>query len=180
MRTIAALRYAFAGWKLILRNKREGLEQFQLSAAGLFTAIVLFYAVVFLVVMLASMQMGVPTPESFIEIFFIQTIWLAALLIGVWSTRFAVSGPIWRPDIYVPGVYALIFYLFVGTVVTMISPALMPILWLGLAYMLYALGRVGAGFQRGVSAAFAILTVVLLVGVPQTLYMLAASTLSAV
>jgi hypothetical protein len=180
MKILQALRHAFSGWQLLLRNKREGLEHFQLSAAGLITAIVLFYAVVFLVVMLASMQMGVPTPESFIEIFFIQSIWLAALLIGVWSTRFAVPGPIWRPDIFVPGIYALIFYLIAGTVATMISPALMPILWLGLAYMFYALGRVGAGFKRGVSAAFAILTVVLLVGVPQTLYMLAASTLSAV
>ena len=53
---------------------------------------------------------------------------------------------------------------------------LLPLLWLGLLYMFYRLGRAASGWTIGVSAAFAVLTVLLLVGTPIALYIMPAPT----
>ena len=101
-------------------------------------------------------------------------LWLAALLIGIFGTRFAVRDHAPALPLLVPGVYALIFYLILGALVSLAIGFLLPLLWLGLVYMLYRLGRMAGGWTIGVSAAFAVLTVLLLVGTPIALYIMPA------
>lgn len=164
---------AFSGWLMILRGESGWQDHFRLTAPGLATALILFYVFAFLAVVLASLQMGVPTLEGFLDIMLVQSLWLVALLIGLYGTRFAVRSSGSLLPVLIPGIYALIAYLVLGSLLSLVLGALLPLLWLGLAFLFYRLGRMAGGWTIGVSAAFALLTVLLLVGLPMTLYMLA-------
>lgn len=179
MKIVAALREAFSGWLKIIRNAPDGLQHFRLTMPGLATALVLFYLFAFLAVVVASLQFGVPTLWGFVEIMAMQSLWLVALLAGIHGTRFAVRGTGSVLSLFIPGIYALIAYLILGTLLSLGLFVLTPLLWFGLLFMFYRLGRIAGGWTRGVSAAFAALTVVLLVGLPMTLYMLATAPLPA-
>lgn len=174
MKIIQALRQAVYGWIMILRNEPSWEQRFRLTFAGLVTALALFYLFAFLAVVLASLDVGVPTLMGLVGIMLYQSLWLAALLIGIFGTRFAVrdQGPVL--PLLVPGVYALVFYLILGALVSLAIGFLLPLLWLGLVYMLFRLGRMARGWTIGVSAAFAVLTVLLLVGTPIALYIMPA------
>lgn len=176
MNIIKALRQSIYGWIMILRGEAGWAERFRFTPSGLVTALVLFYLFAFLAVVLASLDVGVPTLQGFGDIMVIQSLWLVALVVGLVGTRFAVrdQGPVL--PVLVPGVYALVYYLVLGALVSLAIGFLLPLLWLGLVYMLYRLGRLGGGWTVGVSAAFAALTVLLLVGTPIALYMLTAPT----
>lgn len=174
MKIIQALRQAVYGWIMILRNEAGWEQRFRLTGPGLATALVLFYLFAFLAVVLASLDVGVPTLMGLVGIMLYQSLWLAALLIGIFGTRFAVRDHAPALPLLVPGVYALIFYLILGALVSLAIGFLLPLLWLGLVYMLYRLGRMAGGWTIGVSAAFAVLTVLLLVGTPIALYIMPA------
>lgn len=167
------LQAAFRGWLMILRGEPGWQDHFRLNAPGLVTAIVLFYVFAFLAVVLASLQVGVPTLGGFLDIMVVQSLWLVALLIGVFGTRLALKDKESALPLLVPGIYAIIAYLVLGSLISLILGILLPLLWLGLLFMLYQLARAARRWTTGVSAAFALLTVVLLVGLPMTLYMLA-------
>jgi hypothetical protein len=179
MKLWANLRDAWDGWLKILRSEAGWEAHFRLSTAGLVSALVLFYLFAFFAVMLASLQVGVPTLVGFINTMLVQSLWILALLAGILGTRYAVRTRTPVLLLLVPSLFALIAYLVLGTLVALVAGAALPILWLGLAYMLFRLGRVGGGWTLGVSAAFAVLTIVLLVGLPLTLYMLTAAAVSA-
>jgi len=179
MKFFGTLKEAAAGWVKILRGAAGWEEHFRLSAAGLVTALALFYFFAFLAVVLASMQVGVPTLQGFLDIMAVQTFWLVALVIGVYGTRFAVRSDAGVLRLFVPGIYGLIGYLILGSLISLIFGPLLPLLWLGLVFLFFRLGRVAGNWTNGVSLAFAILTVVLLVGVPISLYMLISPTLPA-
>lgn len=174
MKIVNALRQSVYGWIMILRNEALWRERFRFTSAGLVTALVLFYLFAFLAVVLASLDVGVPTLTGLFGIMLYQSLWLAALLMGIYGTRFVlrVEGP--ALPILVPGIYALTYYLVVGALISLAIGFLLPLLWLGLLYMLFRLGRMAGGWTIGVSAAFAVLTVLLLVGTPIALYMLTA------
>lgn len=174
MTIFKALRQAVYGWIMILRNQAGWEQRFRLTGAGLTTVLVLFYLFAFLAVVLASLEVGVPTLIGLFSIMLYQSLWLAALLIGIFGTRFAVRDQRSPLPLLVPGVYALTFYLILGALVSLALPFLLPLLWLGLVYMLFRLGRAAGGWTIGVSAAFAVLTVLLLVGTPMALYIMPA------
>lgn len=179
MKLWLTLRDAVLGWIGIVRGEADWAGHFRLTAPGLVSALGLFYIFAFLAVVLASLQVGVPTLQGFLDIILLQSLWLVALLIGLFGTRFAVQdkGPIL--PVLVPAIYALIIYLVAGTLLSLILGLLLPLLWLGLAYMLFRLGRIAGLWTVGVSAAYAVLTVLLLVGLPMTLYMLSAQAVPA-
>lgn len=174
MNLIQALRQALYGWIMILRNEAGWQARFRLTWPGLATALVLFYLFTFLALVLGSLDFGVPTLSEAAGVMAYQSIWLAALVIGLFGTRFAVrdTGPVLQ--VLVPGIYALIFYLILGALLSLVAGFLLPLLWIGLVYLLFRLGRMAGGWTIGVAAAFAVLSVALLVGTPIALYMLTA------
>ncbi|WIY53336.1 hypothetical protein O9Z70_02020 [Devosia sp. YIM 151766] len=179
MKSWQNLQQAVVGWRMILRGEAGWQEQFRLTAPGLAMALVLFYVFAFLAVLLASFEVGVPTLGGFVEIMLIQSLWLIALLIGIFGARFVMRGGNALLPVLIPGIYAMIAYLILGSLLSLILGILLPLLWAALAFLLYRLGRVAADWNPAGSATFALLTVVLLVGMPMTLYMLATSFLPA-
>ena len=174
MNILKALQQAFYGWIMIVRGEAGWQERFRLSGPGLATALVLFYLFAFLAVVLGSLNFGVPTFEALLVFMLFQSLWLASLLIGLQVTRAAVRDREPLLPLLVPGVYALTFYLILGALVSLAIGFLLPLLWLGLIFMLFRLGRTAGHWSIGVSAAFAVLTVLLLVGTPIALYMMPA------
>jgi hypothetical protein len=172
MKLVATLRDAINGWVAILRDQPDWANHFRLSAAGLATAVVLFYLFAFLAIVIGSMAFGVPTPAGLVAAMLGQSLFLVALVVAVFATRSMLRDREPVPTLLVPGVYALVAYLALGTLITLLFAPLLPLLWLAMAWLLYRLGRVAAGWPLGVAAAFGILSVVLLVGIPATLYML--------
>lgn len=174
MKIFNALRQAVYGWIMILRNEAGWQERFRLTWPGLATGLILFYLFAFLAVVVGALDFGVPTPAELLGVMAYQSIWIVALLAGLFGTRFAVrdKGPVL--PVLVPGLYALVFYLILGALLSLAVGFLLPLLWIGLLYMLFRLGRAGGGWTIGVSAAFAVLSVALLVGTPLALYMLTA------
>ncbi|MBO9589396.1 hypothetical protein [Devosia sp.] len=171
MKTFAALKEALAGWIAIIRGEADWQRHFTISAAGLTTALVLFLFFSLLSIALATADVGIPNFFGLLIALLVQSLSILALLIGIFVTRRMVPGDARVLDLLVPGIYALIAYLVVGTILSLIAGPVLILLWIGLAFLLFHLGwRVG-GWNIGVAAAFAVLTMVLLVGMPVTLYM---------
>lgn len=174
MTILNALRQAVYGWIMILRGEAGWQDRFRFTGAGFVTALVLFYLFAFLAMVLGSLGYGVPTFQEFVATLVLQSLFLVALLLGLFGTRFAIrdKGPVL--PVLVPGTYALVFYLIMGALVSLTLGPLVPLLWLALVFFLFHLGRVAGGWTIGVSAAFAVLTVLLLVGTPIALYIMPA------
>lgn len=174
MTIFSALRQSIYGWMMILRGEAGWAEHFRLTLPGAATALVLFYLFAFLAVVLGSLNYGVPTPGGLVATLALQSLFLLALVIGTFGTRYAVRdrGPVL--PVLVPGLYALVFYVVLGALLSLTIAFLLPLLWLGLVYMLFRLGRMAGGWTIGVSAAFALLTVLLLAGTPIALYIMPA------
>ncbi|ODT71950.1 MAG: hypothetical protein ABS75_05580 [Pelagibacterium sp. SCN 63-23] len=167
------LQQAFVGWMMILRGEAGWESRFRLTMPGLATALVMFYVFACLAIVLASFRVGVPTLGGFLDVMVVQSLWLVALLLGIFVTRNFLKDKGSPLPLLIPAIYALIAYLVLGALVSMTIGILLPLLWIGLAFMFFRLARIASAWTIGVSAAFAALTLVLLVGLPMTLYMLA-------
>jgi hypothetical protein len=172
MKIFGTIREAIAGWVAIVRGDAGWSRHFTLSAAGLVTALVLFFFFALLSIALASANVGLPDVIGLVIALLVQSISILALIAGIILTRRAVPTPASMTEILVPGIYALTAYLIAGTLLSFIAGPALIALWAGLAFLLLCLGRRVGGWNIGVAAAFAVLTMVLLVGLPVTLYML--------
>lgn len=171
MKIWAALTASLAGWLAIIRGEADWQKHFALSSAGLATALVLFLFFALLSIALASANVGMPSLLGLIIAVLVQSLSILALLIGIQITRRMVPGETRLMTLLVPGLYALIAYLVLGTILSLLAGPVLVLLWAGLAFLLFCLGWRAGGWNIGVSAAFAVLTMVLLVGMPVTLYM---------
>lgn len=171
MKIFAALKEALAGWIAMIRGEADWIRHFAISAAGLTTSLVLFLFFALLSIALATADVGIPSFFGLVIALLVQSLSIVALLLGIHVTKRMVPSDGRMMDLLVPGIYALIAYLIVGTVLSLIAGPVLILLWVGLAFLLFQLGWRAGGWNIGVSAAFAVLTMVLLVGMPVTLYM---------
>ena len=167
-----SLSNAFAGWLLILRSDPSWREQFRLTWPGLFTSLVIFLFMAFLAIAMASTYQGMPGGFAILDALLAQCLWIAAVLIAVRLTAFAIKSDVATLDLLIPAIYLLVFYLAVGSVLNLAAPLAVLLLTLLLLWPFYQLGRVVAGWPAANAAIFAVMTLVLLVGMPQALYML--------
>ncbi|KKB76657.1 hypothetical protein VW35_18020 [Devosia soli] len=172
MKIFAALRNAITGWVGLVRGDTDWRRFFAISSAGLTTALVLFLFFALLSIALASANVGMPSLFGLVIAVLVQSLSILALLAAIFATRRAVPTSASLFEMLVPGIYALIAYLILGTILSLIAGPVLVALWIGLAVLLFFLGRRAAEWNIGVSAAFSVLTMVLLVGLPVTLYML--------
>ncbi len=172
MKLWAALRDAGLGWIDIVRGREGWQARFGFSLGALAKALVIFFLFAFLAIAIGSTQGGMPSLPGLVANLLVQALGLVALLIGIVVTKLAVKSDAPLMELLVPGVYGLVFYLVAGSILAAISIETLAIVLLGLVFLLYSLGRAAGAWSIGVALAFAVLTVVLLVGMPLTLYML--------
>lgn len=173
MKTWAALSGAVRGWVQIVRGDAGWREHFTISAPGLVTALLIFFFFAFLAIALSSTAVGMPGSFGIIMALVVQGLLLVALLLAILIVGKLRKAPQPVLDLMVPGTYVLTGYLILGSLADLVGDIALFVIWAGLGYLLYRLAEVATAWNRGVSAAFAVLTIVLLVGLPATLYMLA-------
>lgn len=177
MKLWGAISAAIAGWMMILRGDAQWRDQFSLNAPGLVTALVIFFCCAFIAIAVASLASTMPDIFGVMDLLLVHGIWILSLLAAIQITARTVSGPSETLALLVPGIYLLVGYLLAGTVLNLFLPPLLALFTLALLYPLYRLARAASTWNRGVSGAFAAATVLLLVAVPQALYMLSNAAL---
>ncbi len=172
MKIWAALRNAVIGWVMLLRGEEGWRERFTFTPAGLATALIIFVFTTFLAVALTSMSIGMPSLAGVIAAMFVLALPLTSLIVVLIGTRMTLKSTGPALDVMVPATYALTAFLLAEGILAMLGGPVVMLAWLGLAYMLFQLARVAAGWTIAISAGFAVLTVVLLVAMRLALYML--------
>ena len=163
---------AVSGWTLIARNEPGWRERFTISAAGLVTALCIFVFMAFLAVAFTSMSIGMPSAVGVAAAMFVLALPITALVVTLLGTRIVLKSEEPMLPVLVPGVYALTAFLLAEGFLAMIGGPVVMLAWLGLGYLLFRLARVATSWNVGIAAAFAVLTVVLLVAMRLALYML--------
>lgn len=178
MRILRAISGALAGWRAILLGEADWARHFLMTGAGLATALVLYFLVAFLVLLAGAGGSVLSVANAATGLLFFS-LYVGALAVSVYATKAMVG---WRRpvlDLLVPGIYAMIAFLIAGTLVAPLGPAVGLIVLFAMALLIFRLGQIAGGWSIGISAAFAVLTAVLLVAIPVTLYMLARSPTAA-
>lgn len=178
MNILRALSGAVLGWRAILGGRPDWTQYFASTGPGFATALVLYLLVAFLI-LLAGSGAAALDPVNVAMGFFVFGLYVAALALSAVATKAMLRWQGTILDLLVPGTYAMILFLLVGTVLAPLGPLGLALALAAIAYLIYRLGRAAGGWSIGISAAFAVLTVVLLVAMPMTLYMLASPTLVA-
>jgi len=177
MKIWAILNRAIVGWQMIVRGEPGWRSQFTLTAAGLATALFLFAFMAFLAVAIASMNIGMPGGFGVLASMVVLAVPVIAFVLSLLCTRSFLKDPTPSLPVLVPGVYALTGFLLVEGMLAMIGGPVVMLAWLGTGYLLYRLARVAPGWSIGVSAGFAVLTVLLLVAMRLALYMVSTAPL---
>jgi hypothetical protein len=172
MKLWAVLSRAATGWRMILRGQEGWREQFSLGLPGLVTALAIFVFVAFLAVAFASMSIGMPSIAGVLAGIVVLALPVVSLMVTLFGTRQLLGSAAPIHDVLVPGLYALTVFLVVEGLLAMIGGPVVTLAWLAMGYLLYRLARTATGWSVGVSAGFAVLTVVLLVAMRMALYML--------
>lgn len=172
MKLWAIVTNAFAGWLMIVRGEEGWRERFTISAAGLATALFIFAFMAFLAVAVASMDIGMPSIIGVLIGMFVLALPVTALVVALLGTRIVLKSEEPMLPVLVPGIYALTAFLLAEGLLAMIGGPVVMLAWLGQGYLLYRLARVATSWNVGVAAAFAVLSVVLLVALRLGLYML--------
>lgn len=172
MKIWGAITDAIAGWMMILRGEPGWRERFSITTPGLIAALVVFAVMAFVAVAIASMSIGMPSVVGVLAAMFVLALPVTSLVVTVLGTRMVLKSEEPVYPVLVPGIYALTAFLITEGVLAMIGGPVVMLAWLGLGYLLYRLARVATGWNVGIAAGFAVLTVVLLVAMRMALYML--------
>ncbi|UJW84893.1 hypothetical protein [Devosia sp. SL43] len=163
---------AVTGWTMILRGEEGWRDRFRITAAGLFTALLIFAFVAFLAVAIASTSIGMPGPIGVLIGMFVLALPVTALVVSLLGTRIMLKSDEPVLPVLVPGIFALTAFLIAEGLLAMIGGPAVMLAWLAQGYLLYRLARVATSWNVGIAAAFAVLSVVLLVALRLGLYML--------
>ena len=172
MKLWSILSKAAAGWLMIVRGEAGWREHFTLSAAGLATALLIFALLAFLAVALASMSIGMPSLIGVLIAMLVLALPVIALVATLVGTRAMLKSDEPMLPVLVPGIYAITAFLLVEGILAMVGGPVVMLAWLGQAYLMYRLARSATAWNVGISAAFAVLSVVVLVVLRLGLYML--------
>ncbi|SEP70517.1 hypothetical protein SAMN05428969_0545 [Devosia sp. YR412] len=172
MKIWGAISNAVTGWMMILRGEPGWRERFSISTPGLIIALIIYACAAFLAVAIASTSIGMPSLPGVLAAMFVLGLPVIALVLTLLGTRMGLKSnePIY--PILVPGTYVLTAFLLIEGALAMIGGPVVMLAWVGLGYLLYRLARAATGWNLGIAAAFAVLTVVLLVAMRMALYML--------
>jgi len=176
MKPIAELRDAALGW-LDLIGRRDGAaaSRFNAGPEGLVTMLLWYLGLVILTRIIQGLTLfgAVPALVDIALALALNAMPMLAILLVVFATHRVLRPAVGLLTLMVPAGYALVLLLIIGLPLSLfVGSALAPALQGLLGYMLYRLARDIAKLSLGISVAFAILGVVLLVAIPIGLYML--------
>lgn len=165
----------FSGWADILAGKPTWRDKFDPDGRGLVLASIA-YLLAFVVVMAvrAALIGRLPGPLEALASLVLACLLVVAMLIAIVVTKLILRFKAPIPDLLVPAIYAVAALILLQLALGLISAQLAQVLYGALAYMMFKAGRTIAGLGIASAIAFAVLCIVLLVGMPLGLYMLLA------
>jgi len=176
MRPLTELRDAALGWlDLIGRRDAAAVSRFNAGPEGLVTMLLWYLGLVILTRIIQGLTLfgAVPALGEIALALALNAMPMLAILLVVFATHRVLRPAVGLLTLLVPAGYALVLLLLIGLPLSMfVGAALAPALQGLLGYMLYCLARYIAKLSFGISVAFAIIGVVLLVAIPIGLYML--------
>ena len=172
MNPLADLADSLRGWGELLTGKPDAGRYFRTSAGGI--AVAAGYFVLALLLGGAAQSAGAGMPDLAQVLFGLlaQAATIAILGVAMAQTLRFLNLGVPLATLLVPALYALAYSFALAVPLLLVGPGAGLIALVLLGVMLYRLGRGLAGMARGVAAAFAVLCVLVLVAVPNALYML--------
>ena len=175
MNPLGELADAVRGWGHILRGRADAAGFFKTGAAGVTVGAGYFVLALLLSVAAQSAAIGMPGPGQGQVLFglVVQAVTVAVLTLAIARSLrfFRLNVPF--TTLLVPVLYALAFSFVIGIPLTLMGPNVALIVVFALGYLIFRAAMVLAGMRFGVALAFALLCVIVLVVVPNGLYMLA-------
>jgi hypothetical protein len=173
MTLLAALREAVEGWRQIILGLPNWGDHFTLSRQGLLHAFGVYFGLVVIVLAIQSGLWSVADPLVLLIGLLFFSLPVVGFGLSVLLTASVLRWQVPMVAALVPGVYALGLLLISQVLLSLISPSLVILAYIALAFLMFRAGRVVAQMGVASSIAFAVLTIALLVLPAQTLYMLA-------
>ena len=174
MTVLDQFRDAAIGWYALALHRPGWQGRFVATQAGLLVALGGYFAAVILAILIQGLSIGAPGILELIGAIGINALPLLGIVAALYGTRLML--PLKAPVLamLVPAIHAVTLLLVAGYVLSMILGGLATLLLGLLGYLLYRGGKeiLGLGFAFALS--YAALSVVLLVALPASLYMLMA------
>ncbi|HZY49173.1 MAG TPA: hypothetical protein VFE64_05290 [Devosia sp.] len=171
MNAFGDLTRSFAGWNAIIAGKSTAREQFRTDARGFFIAAVTLGLAILLSLAAQSAGAGMPTLFQLLFAIVAQALTMTLLAVGVVRLLRFLKQPIAPNILLVPILYVLAYAFIVGIPLTLLGPMalLVPLALIGL---IWRAGMVLGAMNAMTALAVALLCVIVLVVVPNALYML--------
>jgi hypothetical protein len=167
-------REAAIGWYELAFHRPGWQGRFVATREGLLVALGGYFSVVVLAILIQGLYIGAPGILDLIGAVGINALPLLGIVTALYGTRLML--PLKAPILamLVPAIHAVTLLLIAGFVLSMILGGLATLLLGLLTYLLYRGGKeiLGLGFAFALS--YAALSVVLLVALPASIYMLMA------
>lgn len=175
MNPLIEIRNAAIGWLDLLGARKDAASRFNATRTGLWVMLGTYLALVVITRIIQAVALfgAMPGIEDLIVTLVINSLPLLAIYVVIYLTVMLLRPQVTLLELFVPAGYALSLILAIGLPLSLIGGGIFSAAMQGIfGYMLYRLARDIGKFSIGISAAFAILTVVLLVAIPIGLYML--------
>ncbi len=172
MNPLGEIMRAAAGINRLAARRPDAGSKFNLTGAGLSTALALYVTLVLatIVVQIAARRSAALDEIAIAMLANLLPI-LGLTVVAVISVR-ALNLGVSTYALLVPSLYALVLMLILSIIISLTVPTLSPI---ALGMMAYLLFRIGMGMARmniGIALAYSALNLVVLVALPLSLYML--------
>ena len=172
MNAFTELKQAAIGWLDIIANRPGGAERFNRSGRGLINAVAFYFLLVLFTILVQGVSTSFPTYSQIFTGLLVNALPLLGVALVIVATIRALGAGIPVNALLVPATYALAFVLLIGLPLSLFFGNIFANAMMGaLGYMLYRAARDIAKFGIGISIAFAVLTIAVLVALPIGLYM---------
>ena len=172
MNALEDIKQAAIGWLDLIANRPGAAERFNSGGRGLATAVVFYFLMVLFTILVQGVSVSFPTYEQIFLGLLVNALPLAGVALVVVATVRLLRVQVTVNALMVPAVYALAFLLLIGLPLSLFFGNLFAKAMMGvLGYMLYRAARDIAKLGIGISIAFAVLAIALLVALPIGIYM---------
>jgi hypothetical protein len=163
---------AWRGLALTVAGKREAAGMFNPTLAGLMVALGWFLVALLLSAAAQSAAIGLPSLMELAVGVLIQAVTVAALALVTAQSLHFLRLDVPATQLFVPMVYCMALIQILAIPLTLLGPNAQLIAVFVLGLLVWRAGVVVAGMRNGIAIAFALLCLMVLVVVPNALYML--------
>jgi hypothetical protein len=172
METLNQFYEAARGWYKLVMRQHGWREHFALTTQGLLVALAGYFGIVILAILIQGALSGTADLGRLAASLLANSLPLVGAILAIAITVIFLKLKVPMIDMMVPAAHALTLLLLAGFVLTIVGGILAPVLLALLGYMFYRGGREILGLSIVFALAYAALSIVLLVALPMSLYML--------